>query len=131
MELRLSWNYSEVRRAAARIRAFLGSQRIPEMDIWACELAFVEACNNTVRHTPAAEQRGEIHVEVACGGGSVEVRIDDHTSGFPLPRNPVLPVSEQESGRGLYLMMSLMDGVGYVPRGAGNCLVLQRKLAGL
>jgi anti-sigma regulatory factor (Ser/Thr protein kinase) len=62
----------------------------------------------------------------------VELRIDDHTGGFELPRRAALPQDDQESGRGLYLIMSLMDHVGYVRSSdSANCLVLQKKLTGI
>jgi anti-sigma regulatory factor (Ser/Thr protein kinase) len=73
----------------------------------------------------------EIQVEVDYSAERIEFRIEDQTAGFELPKVATLPSAEEESGRGLYLILSLMDDVGYVRRGGNNCLVLQKKVAGV
>jgi hypothetical protein len=55
------------------------------------------------------------------------LRITDHTAGFQWPAEAILPASECESGRGLFLIASLMDYANYF-RGAGeNVLVIRKR----
>jgi anti-sigma regulatory factor (Ser/Thr protein kinase) len=66
-------------------------------------------------------------VEAFCDSCQVEMRITDHTPGFNWPTHAALPDCESESGRGVFLIQSLMDSAHYV-RGTGqNVLVLRAK----
>lgn len=131
LQLRLPCNFEAVRRAAIQLRSFLAAHNLLEKDIWACELAFAEGCNNAVQHTPAGQPGQDILVQVICSGGQVELRIDDHAVGFELPETISLPPDDRESGRGLYLIKSLMDQVKYVRTPSSNCLVLQKNVTGI
>jgi len=92
----------------------------------ACELSLVEACNNAVLYVTGPSQAVPIQVEVVCDSLKVELRIHDHTDGFTLPPKKDLPLEESESGRGVFIMQSLMDKVAYL-RGAGvNTMVMER-----
>src|SRR5688500_2424460 len=131
LHLHLDCTFAAVRRGANRLRAFLGSRGLPEKDIWACELAFVEGCNNAVQHTPNACISKKINVELSVHPSHIEVRINDHTSGCDFPENPLLPPAESERGRGIFLMRSLMDHVAYIRNSSSNCLVLKKGLTGI
>ena len=111
---------------ATQVRAFLTTRNLAEEDVWACELALVEACNNAVKNTPPSLKNKEILLEIACETRAVEIRVSDHTGGFELPDSPRLPSAEAESGRGLYLMKRLMDQVRYIRGGGVNCLVMRK-----
>lgn len=129
MERRLD----QVRNAATRLREFLAARRLSEKDIWACELAVVEACNNAVQHV--SESAPPIRIEADVFGGEVQIRIFDGSS-FEFPTAPELPASDQENGRGLYLIRSLMDQVR-TERGdpsdlrSESCLLLRKALTGV
>src|SRR5687767_12606100 len=107
LQLLLECDFMAVRQGAAQVRAFLKEQGLQEKDLWACELAFVEGCNNAVQNTPPANSDQKILVELAFQPTHLELRINDHTCGFNLPVHPGLPQPEDENGRGLYLMTSL------------------------
>ena len=109
------------------IRAFLEEQHATPDEIHAIELAIVEASNNAIQYVRTEARDKEIDVEVVFGAERLEVRIKDHTAGFELPEHQTLPGPDAESGRGLYLIHSLMDRVNYF-RGRGqNCLVMSRQ----
>ena len=131
LRLQIECNFAAVRRCAAQVRAFLVASGLNERDVWACELAFVEGCNNAVQHTPASRIGKKLLVEMACSGGHVELRINDFTAGFECPEAASLPPAEAESGRGIYLMRTLMDHVDYVRESASNCLILRKSVTGI
>ena len=112
------------------IRSFLEEQHATPEEIHAVELAIVEASNNAIQYARSDARDKEIDVEVVLGKEQLEARIKDHTAGFELPEQQRLPDSHAESGRGLFLIQSLMDRVNYF-RGRGqNCLVMSRHRTG-
>jgi serine phosphatase RsbU (regulator of sigma subunit)/anti-sigma regulatory factor (Ser/Thr protein kinase) len=116
-----------VRPAVLRVRAFLVQQGLNEEETGACELALAEACNNAVQYASSRGTDKMVFVEALVGGGEIEMRVEDHSWGFDLPQETEVPDPHQESGRGLYLMRSLMERVEYLRGPEGNCLVLRRR----
>ena len=131
LRLHLDCTFAAVRSGAVQIRQYLATHGIAEKVIWACELAFVEGCNNAVQHTPAIHSSKKILIELSLLLGEVELRINDHSLGCDFPERATLPPADCESGRGLFLMRSLMDNVTYVRTDSSNCLVLKKALTGI
>lgn len=131
LHLHLDCDLAAVRRGAIQVRTFLESRGLAEKDIWACELAFVEACNNAVQNTPDAKASQKILVELLVETGSIELRINDHSPGCDFPSHVELPPAESESGRGIFLMRTLMDQVSYIRSESSNCLVLKKAVTGI
>jgi serine phosphatase RsbU (regulator of sigma subunit)/anti-sigma regulatory factor (Ser/Thr protein kinase) len=126
LQVRLDCDLSKVRQASAHMKTFLADQGFAPADLDACELAVVEACNNAIKYAGADGRCREVGLEVICGKTDLEIRVTDHTEGFELPKEIQLPDFEKESGRGLYLIDSLMDELNYL-RGKGeNCLVMRK-----
>jgi len=91
------------------------------------ELALVEACNNAILHVGTEGRNKPVVVEILCDHAHVEFRITYHTSGFDWLTQASLPDSQRESGRGLFLIASLMDDAKYF-RGPGeNVLVIRKR----
>ena len=130
LRLHVECNFAAVRRCAGQVRAFLAGHGVSEKDIWACELAFVEGCNNAVEHTPESKAGEKLLVELSCESTHVELRINDHTQGFDFPAESRLPSPDEEKGRGIYLMRTLMDEVDYIRDRSSNCLVLKKERQG-
>jgi serine phosphatase RsbU (regulator of sigma subunit)/anti-sigma regulatory factor (Ser/Thr protein kinase) len=127
LRLSLGCDLLEVRPLTGLMRSFLSEQGVAEPEIQACELALAEACNNAIKYVEGDKQSEGIEVDVLCGSEQLELRVNDHTQGFEWPEEIELPAVENETGRGLYLIDSLMDQVTYF-RGRGeNCLVMKRK----
>lgn len=121
---------SQVRSASQTIHQFLVEQGCDEEILTACDLALVEACNNAIQYAPQAARARPVSVEVIRTLHQLELRVTDHTKGFEWPERIELPAPESESGRGLFLIQSLMDSVLYL-RGPGeNTLVLRKSLLG-
>ena len=128
---RLICDVSQVPEVTAEALEFLLCQHCNEPEIRARNLALVEACNNAILHADASARCFPIQVEALCRQEWIELRITDHTAGFDWPARLELPRPDQESGRGLYLIRSVMDTVAY-HRGAGeNVLVLCRSRVSL
>lgn len=131
LHLRLDCTFAAVRQGATQIREYLHSRSLPEKDIWACELAFVEGCNNAVQHTPDALISKKIIIELTLHSTYIELRINDHSHGCEFPDDPSLPPADAESGRGIFLIRTLMDDVAYICSKSSNCLVLKRARTGI
>lgn len=119
----------EVRCAAESIRDFLSRSGCAASDISDCELALVEACNNAILYAqPERQQRVEI--EAQCGVHAIQLRITDHTRGFEWPEKAVLPKTDSETGRGVFLIQSVMSTTKYERDLGGNTLLLQKVRSG-
>ena len=130
LRLALQCDLAQVRPMSASIREFLREHGAANEEIQASELAIAEACNNAIKYVTGAGREKAIEVEVLCGPEQLELRVNDNTGGFEWPEELLLPELDQENGRGLYLIQSLMDRVQYF-RGRGeNCLVMRRKRTG-
>ena len=126
LRLRFAGGLGEVRPVAAQIREFLVAHGCLEAELSACDLAFVEGCNNAIKYAPPAAGDQPCVVEVVCDEKQIELRIHDRTAGFEWPVTAELPDADSESGRGIYLMQALMDETNYF-RGLGENILLLRK----
>jgi serine phosphatase RsbU (regulator of sigma subunit)/anti-sigma regulatory factor (Ser/Thr protein kinase) len=114
-------------RSATRIlRAFLAEQGLEESELFQCELCLAEACNNAVQYAPASAAETPIVAEAIYLGTGVELRVTDHTQGFDLHERASNVDPMAESGRGLFIIQSMMDDVRYY-RGAGRNTLVMRK----
>ncbi|MDB6028811.1 MAG: Protein serine/threonine phosphatase [Verrucomicrobiales bacterium] len=108
------------------VREFLAAEGATEEEVGACELALVEACNNAVLYATPEGKKKSVEVEASLEAIGIELKVHDHTNGFRMPEITDLPVDESESGRGLFLMRSLMDVVAYKAKKEGNTLILKK-----
>lgn len=124
LKLALACDLSEVREAAQAVRRFLAGQGCTEKEQTACDLSLVEACNNAIKYADGDARRKPVRVECLCESAQIELRVTDHTSGFIWPRRAQLPAPESESGRGVYLIQTLMDRANYFRAAGENVLML-------
>lgn len=114
-------------RTATRIlRDFLGEQGLDPSELFHCEVCLAEACNNAVQYAADTPEPAPIVAEAVFHGTGVEMRVMDHTRGFELRERPASIDPRQETGRGLFIIQSLMDDVRYY-RGAGRNTLVMRK----
>ena len=129
LRLALPCDLSHVRHASKTVHQFLTEQGCGEDILTACDLALVEACNNAIQYAPEPARARPVVVEAICHSDRLEIRVTDHTPGFDWPEKIDLPAPESESGRGLFLIQSLMDTAVYL-RGLGeNTLVLRKSFS--
>ena len=126
LRVKLGCDLTAVRPMTAMIRTFLEEQNATTEEIQSAELAIVEASNNAIKYAAAEDKCKEIEVEVGFSAEQLEVRIRDNTAGFEWPQEVQLPDGDAETGRGLFLIHSLMDRVNYYRGRGGNILVMSR-----
>lgn len=126
IELSLACDIEQVRPVARAAREFLAAKGLSEEELMACELSMVEACNNAVNYALPSRQLDPIAIELFCNDLEIEIRIYDHTGGFELPKEIVLVDGESETGRGLFIMNSLMDKINYSGADGENTLTLKK-----
>jgi serine phosphatase RsbU (regulator of sigma subunit)/anti-sigma regulatory factor (Ser/Thr protein kinase) len=124
--LSLACDLAEVRPATLAVREFLSEQGLHEEEVRACETALVEACNNAVQYVTESGRREPVEILAACNGSKVELEVRDHTSGFNWPQRIELPAKDSESGRGLFLIRSLMDDASYLRGRSENTLMMRK-----
>ena len=122
----LACDLAQVRVVVQTLRGFLAEQGWTEGDLMSFDLALAEACNNAVIYAVGAGRDQPIMVEAISDAAQVEFRVHDHTPGFDWPETLNLPSPESESGRGLWLIASLMNYAGYF-RGRGENILVLRK----
>lgn len=116
----------QVRSTAGRACKFFKAKGLTASEVMSCELALVEACNNAVLYAKPSRQLDPIEIELRCDEAFIEIRIHDHTDGFNLPAKAELADQECETGRGIFIMQSLMDSVDY-DVGIGENILTMRK----
>jgi len=125
LRLKLECDLAAVRSAAKEAREFLARQGVPESELLTCELVLVEACNNAILYATEREQK--ILVHVSCEEDELELQVIDHTKGFDWPGVVELPSPQDEHGRGLFIIQSLMEEVHYLRGSRENRLVMKKR----
>lgn len=89
-------------------------------------LALDEAVSNAIRHGSASGR--PIRVAMALQRGWIEMAVQDHGPTQRLPRLPTdQPVPMASGGRGLWLILQLVDEVRLARVGEGTLLSLRRR----
>ena len=126
-----SWSYqlppvlAAIRPAATQFRKW-ATERANAAAAADCELALVEACNNLITHN--ANLHEAIRLKAEATPFELVLTIHDSSDGFEWPKEPTLPPSDAEAGRGIFLMHALMTEVQYQRNGGANELRLRRRL---
>jgi serine phosphatase RsbU (regulator of sigma subunit)/anti-sigma regulatory factor (Ser/Thr protein kinase) len=124
LRISIACELEKVRPAARAAREFLEGKDVAEEDVSACELALVEACNNAVLYAADAGRKCPVDLEIFCTENAIQLRVHDHTPGFKLTADASLPQEESESGRGLFIIRSMMNRVSYEIGSGGNTLLM-------
>ncbi|OWK29942.1 ATP-binding protein [Sphingomonas mucosissima] len=120
----------EVERLAAHLRRCGAALHVDNVAMIDLELALVEAANNIVLHGYAGRGDGTIGLTVDRLGDVLIMELRD--GGVPIPSSVLsahLPPSlDAESGRGIAIIRSCIDEVGYSQEGGVNVLRLAKHL---
>ena len=126
----LSCDLSSVSAARLELRGFLQQHGVRREEVSACELALAEACNNAIQNATTDGRRRSVEVLAICTRSKVELHVNDHTLGFDWPSSAVeLPDIQDEHGRGLFFIQSVMDSATYFRRRDGNGLIMRKMRA--
>ena len=129
LHLTCACDLDQVRPLTQAAREFLSEHALTEEEMMAAELALTEACNNAVLYATDRGKLQPIEVEMFVHPTRLEIRVHDHTIGFEMPEEVALPEHESETGRGLFIMKSLMDEATYTNGYGQNTLTLIKKRA--
>ena len=115
----------DLRRSAARTLEHVDQRVLADV-----LLALDEAVSNAIRHGSGGGD--QVQVSVRCDGEWVEMTVRD---GGPTPRLPRLPAEPppvyQTGGRGLWLILQLVDEVRLQRVGGGTRLTMRRRVSSM
>jgi sigma-B regulation protein RsbU (phosphoserine phosphatase) len=118
-----------VRGLAVRLREHWRAGEVPDQAAQELELAFVEAATNIVVHAYKSDPAQEVRVRSIVAGAVVVLELRDRgapaRAGFPGAATPSL---DAESGRGVFLIRSLVDALAYTSGPDGNVLALRKRI---
>jgi len=110
---------------ASRIAGFTEEERD------SLAIAVTEIGNNAINHGNKRDPRKKVFVDITASAGEVRVVIRDEGPGFnpALLSNPLDPENLlRESGRGVFIVRSLMDEVHFdFTRGGTETTMIKRK----
>jgi serine phosphatase RsbU (regulator of sigma subunit)/anti-sigma regulatory factor (Ser/Thr protein kinase) len=115
------------RAVAEAIRAFLAEQGVPEKELFSYELCIAEASNNAIKYAVGPARDLQPVAEALFTPDRIELRMTDHTPGFDLPEKIPQPSPLGDSGRGLFLIQSVMDEVRYLRGETENILIMRKR----
>lgn len=108
--------------------------RLPgDRDAFAYNLNVVltEAMSNAIKHANAADPDKDVTIHISISETELSILVYDSGQGFDLNSIPV-PIfdadSLNETGRGIFIIRSLMDSVVYRKADGGNVLEMKKAL---
>jgi anti-sigma regulatory factor (Ser/Thr protein kinase) len=126
--------------AGAMVRAFCIASGASEMESGQVEVCIMEAVNNCVVHAYHSEpchaievlaslQEGEFRFEVCDQGKPGNPEMLRRSRRHLLDVDPTSLQATPESGRGLAIIESIMDGMEYVSTAGKNCFSMTKRIA--
>lgn len=103
-----------VPRARTALREVLGGWGSPKEQLETAVLLLSELMGNAV--LASEEREHPVGVRLGLRGGVLRIDVSDAGAGVPLPRTPG---SDEEHGRGLFLVQYLADRWGFEPADGG------------
>lgn len=94
-------------------------------DIYAMKVAVSEACANAIEHGSPKGESDTFEFEVSCSNDELQIRIKDN--GVFKARSATEGAHLSTRGRGIYLMMALMDSVKLEESENGTMVLMTRK----
>lgn len=94
-------------------------------------VVLTEAMTNAILHANAADPDKEVSIHISITEQEIFVKVYDSGQGFDLDSIPCPsfdPDCLNESGRGIYIIRSLMDSVVYRKSNGGYVLEMKKKL---
>ena len=99
-----------LRRMVDALAAIIGEKRFPDRARRAVSMAMIEAVDNAIFHAHRRRRDLPIHVDVSADARAIRVGIGDHGPGID-GITAQRPAQTATSGRGLYLIRSMLNDV--------------------
>jgi serine/threonine-protein kinase RsbW len=94
-------------------------------------VVLTEAMTNAIKHANAADPDKEVQIRISVTEKELDVRVYDSGQGFDLNSIPCPAFDSDclnETGRGIFIIRSLMDSVVYRKLKCGNVLEMKKVL---
>ena len=94
-------------------------------------VVLTEATVNAIKHASETDKRKEVLIRISITNTEIAIKVYDSGCGFDLSQiaDPCFePEGLHESGRGIFIIRSLMDSVEYKKINGGNVLVMKKTL---
>lgn len=92
-------------------------------------LVLTEAMINAIKHANAGDPDKSVHISINIFDEELSIKVYDHGQGFDI--NSVPPPdfeALEDTGRGIYIIKSIMDTVFYRKIEGGNVLEMKKSL---
>lgn len=120
---------SSIKKVSSGILEQLSPYKVSEERLFDITLCVEEAVRNAIIHGNRSDLKLQVKVDYSIDGDNIVVEVEDEGAGFQPARVPD-PTEEcnmtKESGRGLHLIVRLMDWVEFNKR--GNRIRMEKSL---
>ncbi|MDD3905274.1 MAG: ATP-binding protein [Candidatus Omnitrophica bacterium] len=120
---------SSIKKVSSGILEQLLPYKVSEERLFDITLCIEEAVRNAIIHGNRSDLKLQVKVDYSIDGDNIAVEVEDEGAGFQPARVPD-PTEEcnitKESGRGLHLIVRLMDRVEFNKR--GNRIRMEKSL---
>jgi len=115
-QIKIPSDISYIRKVSQEIEDFLKNQTVEESTLFDIRLCVEEAVKNAIIHGNKRKHELPVFVRYGFNEDTFSVEIEDEGSGFTLKKLPDPTKGENilmEGGRGVFLILKLMDKVLY------------------
>lgn len=129
MELHLKAEKHVIHDVREKFEEFIGPCNLSRDDVEWIKVAVSEACTNAVCHGSPQGAKNEVHVRCEVDAETLSIEVCDEGGGFK-PQVIELPDFDEwkPSGRGLVIMVTVMDDVAFEPAEKGTCVRMVKYL---
>jgi serine/threonine-protein kinase RsbW len=129
MEIHLQAEKHIIHNVREQFETFVKPCDLPQDDIEWIKVAVSEACTNAVCHGSPKGAQNQIHIRWEVDAETLSITVCDEGGRFK-PEKIALPELDEwrPSGRGLVIMVSVMDDVTFEPTDHGTCVRMVKYL---
>ena len=123
-------NLDKIEEAATFVEKAAKKMKFSETDVDNIVIAITEAISNAIIHANKNDKRKKVTIEVILNSDSLITKVIDEGPGFNPKQieDPLLPGNLlKESGRGIFILNSLLDSVDYTFSDRGTIVTLIKK----
>ena len=112
---------SIVKEASRKVLQYIGQETASEAILFDIKLCFEEALINAIKYGNKLDKTKTVNVDISKGSNKIEIVVTDQGKGYDFSKVPD-PTREENlektNGRGIFLIIQLMDQVIYERNGS-------------